>query len=193
LPAAHACMHSHGQAEPRYRSPGIPIWCCVLQVRAELPAPRAGQLPLPASLAPALQQQLSGPLPSWQQLPWPQGATPQQPQPDSRAALQFKVRGGAGVWCSCTSMACGVKRAQALRSRGDCHCHGIESYLCDIRPASRRLLQAVCCASPVVQPSGDRVLCALCHHLTRLKDRDTSGAVVLPRVSLCVHVGAFTL
>jgi hypothetical protein len=71
--------------------------CLPPQVRAELPAPKAGQLPLPSSLPPALQQQLAAPLPNWQQLPWPQGAAPQQPQPTSKAALQFKVSFEAGL------------------------------------------------------------------------------------------------
>lgn len=67
------------------------------QVRAELPAPRAGQLPLPASLAASLQQRLDAPLPSWQELPWPAGHVPQQPAADNpKAALQFKV--GASGW-----------------------------------------------------------------------------------------------
>ncbi len=65
--------------------------CCLLQIRAELPSPKAGQLPLPSSLPDSLQQQLSGALPGWQDLPWPQGQAPQQPATNSKAALQFKV------------------------------------------------------------------------------------------------------
>jgi hypothetical protein len=64
-----------------------------LQVRPEFPAPQPGQLPLPRSLSPQLQQQLTGELPGWQQLPWPAGQVPQQPQPNPKAALQFKVGG----------------------------------------------------------------------------------------------------
>uniref|UniRef100_A0A383W805 Photolyase/cryptochrome alpha/beta domain-containing protein n=1 Tax=Tetradesmus obliquus TaxID=3088 RepID=A0A383W805_TETOB len=60
------------------------------KVRPEFPAPQPGQLPLPRSLPPQLQQQLTGELPGWQQLPWPAGQAPQQPQPNPKAALQFK-------------------------------------------------------------------------------------------------------
>lgn len=103
-----------------------------LQVRAELPAPRAGQLPLPSSLPPALQQQLSGPLPGWQQLPWPQGHTQQQPAHNSKAALHFKV--GVEALSTPVVMSVGVCvcPARALRSRGASHLHGIESYPCKI-------------------------------------------------------------
>jgi hypothetical protein len=65
----------------------------MLQVRPEFPAPQPGQLPLPRSLPPQLQQQLTGELPGWQQLPWPAGQAPQQRQPNPKAALQFKVGG----------------------------------------------------------------------------------------------------
>jgi hypothetical protein len=81
-----------------------PFWhacCSCTQVRAELPSPKSGQLPLPSSLPPALQHQLSAPLPDWQQLPWPQAKAPQQPAANSKAALQFKVSAAA-----CTSVPC---------------------------------------------------------------------------------------
>jgi hypothetical protein len=68
------------------------IACLLLKVRPVLPSPAAGQLPLPRSLPTSLQSQLCAPLPSWQQLPWPQGQAPQQPAPTSKAALAFKVR-----------------------------------------------------------------------------------------------------
>jgi hypothetical protein len=66
----------------------------LLKVRKELPAPAAGELPLPsaASLAPAVQQQLAQ-SPGWAQLPWPQGTAPAQPQPHPQSVLDFKVRG----------------------------------------------------------------------------------------------------
>jgi hypothetical protein len=70
-----------------------------LQVRPEFPAPQPGQLPLPRSLPAALQQQLTGELPGWQQLPWPAGGVPQQPQPNPKAALQFKVSQAGAVPC----------------------------------------------------------------------------------------------
>jgi hypothetical protein len=73
-----------------------------LQVRAELPAPQPGQLPLPRSLSPQLQQQLTGELPGWQQLPWPAGQVAQQPQPNPKAALQFKVGEGLLMLCTLT-------------------------------------------------------------------------------------------
>ncbi|KAF6262585.1 DNA photolyase, FAD-binding/Cryptochrome [Scenedesmus sp. NREL 46B-D3] len=65
-------------------------------VRPEFPAPQPGQLPLPRSLPPQLQQQLTGELPGWQQLPWPASQVPQQPQPNPKAALQFQVGAAAG-------------------------------------------------------------------------------------------------
>jgi hypothetical protein len=127
--------------------------CLLLQVRPELPSPAAGQLPLPRSLPASLQSQLCAPLPSWQQLPWPQGQAPQQPAPTSKAALAFKVSvvvtAGLSVatvsrallqalWrvvaaaAACVMQTCSCT---VLRSRGAFHIHGIESYPCKINSA----------------------------------------------------------
>jgi hypothetical protein len=78
--------------------------CRCLQVRPEFPAPQPGQLPLPRSLPPQLQQQLTAELPGWQQLPWPAGQVPQQPRPNPKAALQFKV--GTSVFAWYVAFAC---------------------------------------------------------------------------------------
>eukprot|EP00879_Flechtneria_rotunda_P024160 GHRR01025606.1.p1 GENE.GHRR01025606.1~~GHRR01025606.1.p1 ORF type:complete len:260 (+),score=90.08 GHRR01025606.1:202-981(+) len=69
------------------------------KVRLEFPSPGTGQLPLPPSLPHSLKQQLSAPLPQWQDLPWPAGYTPQRPTANAKAALQFKVS-GSFLWCS---------------------------------------------------------------------------------------------
>lgn len=83
-------------------------------MRKEVPAPKAGELPLPKSVSdtagapiiPAsavyagpsaapfdLAARLAG-FPQWGELPWPKGAVPAQPAHDARGVMPFKVRRG---------------------------------------------------------------------------------------------------
>jgi hypothetical protein len=75
-------------------------------VRKEVPAPKAGELPLPPRGAPMAapmpgdtQQAVTAEnlsvhfatFPQWSQLPWPKGTAPSYPKDDTRAALKFMV------------------------------------------------------------------------------------------------------
>lgn len=85
-------------------------------MRKEVPAPKAGELPLPKSVSDAAGAPIipasavyAGPsaapfdlaarlaaFPQWGELPWPKGAVPTQPAHDARGVMPFKVCVGGG-------------------------------------------------------------------------------------------------